>query len=496
MKSALIVFPHQLFDGHPGLRRDVSIFLVEDQLFFDDYKYPIPFHTHKLILHRSTLNRYYRKLISQGYHVTYINYEKSADMSYLFKQLIKEEIDEITFCELIDFELERRIRKECDRYCIKMKEIDSPAFLISKDKIHSFFKEEDKYSLGKFYITQRKHLNLLLEKNRPIGGKWNFDNLTWKKIPSSLTIPNISRFCNNVYIEEAKEYIGMNFPHNPHGELEFFYPVTSTDLNKWLEDFFKKRFIHFGSYLDSADKENSFLFHSIISYALNIGLVTPKAVIDMAIEVSKEYAIPINSLERFIRQIAGCREYIRTVYVLNGVEERTKNFWGFTDKMPKQFYDGTTGIEPIDHLIHRVNDLAYLNNIERLMFIGNFMLLCEISPDEVYKWYMAKFIDSYDWVIVPNVYGISQFADGGLISNKPHISSSNYILKTSNFKKGAWCEIWDALYWRFIYKHKKYFMGKATLTMITSCLDEKEDLVLKRELKIAEDFLLNLRNMG
>ena len=165
----------------------------------------------------------------------------------------------------------------------------------------------------------------------------------------------------------------------------------------------------------------------------------------------------MNSCEGLIRQIIGWREFIRGVYVCKGVEERTKNFWNFTRPIPNSFYDGTTGIQPLDDTINKINLTGYANHIERLMIIGNFMLLCEFHPDHVYRWFMELFIDSYDWVMVPNVYGMSQFADGGLMSTKPYISSSNYILKMSNYKKGDWCETWDALFWNFMNNQRDFF---------------------------------------
>ena len=152
---------------------------------------------------------------------------------------------------------------------------------------------------------------------------------------------------------------------------------------------------------------------------LNSGLLTPKQVVDKALKYARENKVPLNSLEGFIRQIIGWREYMRAVYLLEGVKQRTTNYFKFNKKMPKAFYDASTGIEPIDTVITRVLEKSYTHHIERLMILGNFMLLCEIHPDEVYKWFMEMFVDSYDWVMVPNVYGMSQYADGGLICTKP-----------------------------------------------------------------------------
>ena len=221
-------------------------------------------------------------------------------------------------------------------------------------------------------------------------------------------------------------------------------------------------------------------------------LLSPKLIIDETIDFYKKNNIPINSCEGFIRQIIGWREFIRGVYSVKGVQERTKNFWNFRNKIPICFYNCTTGIYPVDNTIKKINDSAYANHIERLMIIGNFMLLCEIDPDEVYKWFMEMFIDSYDWVMVPNVYGMSQFADGGLMSTKPYISGSNYILKMSNYKKGSWCEIWDALFWSFIDNKREFFIKNPRMRMMVSSYDKMKQSKKDNIVDISEKFLLKI----
>ena len=173
-------------------------------------------------------------------------------------------------------------------------------------------------------------------------------------------------------------------------------------------------------------------------------------------------------------------------------EERTKNFWGFKRKIPKSFYDGTTGIEPLDDSIKKILKTAYAHHIERLMIIGNFMLLCEFDPDEVYKWFMELFIDSYDWVMVPNVYGMSQFADGGIMSTKPYISGSNYILKMSDYKKGNWSEIWDSLFWNFIDKNRVFFNKNPRMRLLVISFDKMNYEKKDKFLSVANKYLNKL----
>jgi deoxyribodipyrimidine photolyase-related protein len=199
-------------------------------------------------------------------------------------------------------------------------------------------------------------------------------------------------------------------------------------------------------------------------------------IVNACIQFAREKQVSLNSLEGFIRQIIGWREFIRGIYVYKGTEERTTNFWKFYKEIPASFYNGSTGIEPIDITIKKLLDTGYNHHIERLMILGNFMLLCEYNPDRVYQWFMEMYIDAYDWVMVPNIYGMSQFADGGLMATKPYISGSSYVLKMSNFKKGEWCEIWDALFWHFMNRQRNFFLSNPRLGMLIKTYDTmKED---------------------
>ena len=225
---------------------------------------------------------------------------------------------------------------------------------------------------------------------------------------------------------------------------------------------------------------------------LNTGLITPLSIIDKTLEFSNKNDIPINSLEGFIRQIIGWREFIRGMYIAKGSFSRTENFWSFKRKIPSSFYTGDTGIDPVDDSIKKTIKYGYSHHIERLMVLGNFMLLCEFDPDEVYKWFMELFIDAYDWVMVPNVYGMSQFSDGGTFATKPYISSSNYIKKMSNYKNGEWTEIWDGLYWNFINNQSDFFSSNPRLSMMCHLFNRMKPETKEKHIQNAKNFLLKL----
>ena len=281
------------------------------------------------------------------------------------------------------------------------------------------------------------------------------------------------------------------FADHPGETGGFFYPVTHEQARIWLDEFVDRRLADFGPYEDAMQRDEGLLFHSLLSPLINVGLLMPEDVLRQVLDsvASRRKKIPLNSLEGFIRQVIGWREFMRAVYVLEGEKERSANFWGHERPIPRSLYSATTGIEPVDTVIRRVIKTGYAHHIERLMVLGNFMLLCEIDPKEVYRWFMELFIDAYDWVMVPNVYGMSQYADGGLITTKPYISSSAYVLKMSDFQRGAWCDTWDALFWRLIQKHREFFERNVRMRMMVSQLDRMQPERLKKHLATAEKFL-------
>jgi deoxyribodipyrimidine photolyase-related protein len=440
--------------------------------------------------------KFYKEyLVSKNYKVKHI--ESGSDLSdiiKLIKHLKKEGFSEIHFADVVDNWLEKRIKETASLKDIKIKVYDSPGFINTKDEIKKYFNGKKNYSQTSFYIQQRKKLGLLLDEDgKPIGGKWTFDSenrkkYPAKKIPSQITFPK-----QNEFVTEAIKYVNKNFSQN-YGSIseEFIYPTTFNESKKWFDQFLQKRFEEFGPYEDAIVAEESILHHSLLSPLLNSGLLTPEYVIDKTITFAEKNVIPINSLEGFLRQIIGWREFIRGIYEVDGSKQRTTNYWNFKTKISESFWKGTTGIDPLDITIKKVLDTGYCHHIERLMVLGNFMLLCEFDPDDVHKWFMELFIDAYDWVMVSNVYGMSQFADGGLMATKPYISGSNYLMKMSNYKKGEWQMIWDGLFWGFMDKHRDFFLSNPRLGMLIKTYDKMEKKKKQKLLMFAENYISRL----
>jgi deoxyribodipyrimidine photolyase-related protein len=492
--NALILFPHQLYFTFPKkVTHQTSIYLVEEFLFFKQYL----FHKQKLIYHRATLQAYTNHLKEKGFQVNYVaTTDHHADARHIISAIKTNGVQELIAFEPDDFLLKKRLIRSAKKENVSLEFFENQQFINTQSDLQSYQKSTKKLFQTDFYIHQRKKYDILLDDlGSAIGGKWSFDAENRKKYPSSKKAPALNFPKNSRYLEEAKTYVQENFPLNP-GEINspFTYPITPMEAKNWLDDFFALRFSEFGLYEDAIVSKENLLHHSLLTPMLNTGILKPQEVLKAAIEYANEKNIELNNLEGFVRQILGWREFVRYVYGLKGVEQRTRNFWGFERKMPKSFYEGTTGIRPVDDAIQKLKSTAYNHHIERLMILSNFMMLCEIHPDEVYQWFMEMYIDAYDWVMVPNVYGMGQFSDGGLMVTKPYISGSNYIFKMSDYKKGEeWADIWDALFWRFMSVHRDFLKKNPRLSMLISTFDKWAVTKRTNYLNKAEDFLKNLK---
>lgn len=491
MKSATLVFPHQLSAQSPALDKTRRVVLVEEFLFFKQYQ----FHKQKLVFHRSSMKQFADALLERGFEVTYVEALKAeCDVRKLIPWLSVQGIDEIHYIDVTDVWLEQRLRAAAKKSDVHLKLHPSSLFLLQPSQLEEYFQGRKSYFQTDFYIQQRKRFKILVSpNNQPEGGKWTFDGENRLKYPKGKQPPPLQFPAATQYWQEAKRYVTTNFNHH-YGQVSdtFIYPTNVNESRKWLRQFLTKRFSEFGPYEDALVSHESILHHSVLTPMLNVGLLTPQEVIDEAIDYAKSNGVPLNSLEGFVRQIIGWREFIRGVYQYKGIYERTRNFWKFKRKIPKSFWDGTTGIAPVDITIKKVLTTGYCHHIERLMVLGNFMLLCEFDPDEVYRWFMEMFIDSYDWVMVPNVYGMTQFADGGIMSTKPYISGSNYLMKMSDYEKGDWQKVWDGLFWRFMHVHRDFFLQNPRLGMLIKTFDKMEEGKRESHLRVANEFLQRL----
>jgi len=492
MKKAFLIFPNQLFEKLPTEALRSDIYLIEDSLFFGDKHHPCNFHKQKLLLHRASMHEYMKKLQKKKCTVTYITYTKEKTITDIIHDYKWKEV--ITY-DPVDYLLEKRLKKSQ----ASVSYLPSQLFLNTKDDNKAYFgtKKQPKKSLKMqgFYQWQRERLDILIEEDKkPTGGKWSYDEENRKKIPKSQhsKIPPLPQIERSNDFAEYKKSILQDFPNHPGSLENFIYPTTHAEAKIWLDDFLANRLYDFGTYEDAIVSNENYLYHSILSPLINIGLITPTATIERTLACTTENQIPLNALEGFIRQIIGWREYMRATYEIHGTQMRTENHWNHKANLPKTFYTGNTNLLPVDNAIKRVLISAYNHHIERLMVMGNIFFLLEIHPDHIYTWFMEMYIDSYDWVMVPNVYSMSQNADGGLTTTKPYFSGSNYIHKMSDYKKDEWSDIWDGLFWNFIQKNQNELKKNHRWSMMIS-LYLKNETKYEEKIKVAETYKKSLK---
>ncbi len=457
-----ILYPNQLFKNISNFSNK-KVLLIEEPLFFTQYN----FHIQKLMLHRASMKFYEKYLIQNDILVEYFE-----DESYL--ETYKNE--EIFIYELFDNYLEKKVYKNFSN----IKTLKNPNFRNSKDK--------NKF-LYKFYINRRKELDIFMDNGKPLFNKYSFDEENRKKLPKDIKVcPTLAY--DNEFIKEAKDYC-KKFKSVGKINDDFYYPTTFDEASLQLDYFLKEKFENFGTYQDAITKETNqyFLFHSNISSSLNIGLLDLNELINKIVA----FDAPYNAKEGFIRQIIGWREFMLRVYEDDGVILRNSNFFEFKNPMPKKIREANSGIKILDDTVKKLQLTAYNHHIERLMILGNIFVLLEIKLNDVYEFFMKYYIDAYDWVMVGNVYGMSGFSDGGSITTKPYIASSNYLLKMSDYNKNeSWCVILDALYWRFLYIHSHKFDKNPRMKMQIALLNKMPKEKLERHLKIADDFIKNI----
>lgn len=487
MKAITIIFPHQLFADHPALNKERPVYLIELAYFFTRYT----FHKHKLILHRASMQEYAQSLIKQGYDVTYFDHQEIPTITSLAKMLSKSKVTELHYAELIETELVDELLTATGQQDLALIEYESPYFLSDRTLLKEFFKPPKKqYLMASFYRKQRLSLDILVTKDgKPVGGSWSYDTLNREPLKNTIKVPQVPRITKTEFATRAIAWVDKEFANNPGESKTFWYPTNHKQAINWLKKFLEKRLSLFGPYEDAIDTENSVLFHSVLTPLLNIGLLTPRHVVDSTLAYAEKHEVPLQSLEGFIRQIIGWREYMYGMYLYHGKKQKRSNYFKHTRSIPRSFWSGTTGITPLDETLEKVINYSYAHHIERLMILGNFMLLCQFNPQKVYDWFMELFIDAYDWVMTPNVLGMSQYADGGLVATKPYICGSNYILKMSNYKKDAWCVIWDALFWHFIASNRATFKANQRCAFMMRSLERMDAKKRQEHSECAQRFL-------
>ncbi len=490
MTECILLLGDNLFSGLSHLPPNAVVFMREDLFLCTRMRH----HKQKIVFFLSSMRHFRDELVASGRTVVYQELNVGSPSMNIFEAFS-------AFCAGAGTERVHLYEPNDAYFLPSLRESlagvdltvqDSPAFLTSKAEWQSYASSHRRRFMAEFYVSQRKRLNLLLDENGgPVAGKWSFDTENRKKLPSGLSVPRVWEVQPDGVTRKVIELVEKTFPNHPGSVESFGYAVCHRDAAELLEDFLSSRVREFGPYEDAIDTTERVLFHSQLSMYLNNGLLTPGQVIEAIYERHRHSSIPLASLEGLTRQIIGWREFVKGIdrdYADKGVGPSTENHFGHKRKLKSCWYDGNTGLLPLDDAIKRARDHGWCHHIERLMILGAAMLMCEIDPLETYNWFMEMFVDSADWVMLPNVIGMSQFADGGYFATKPYLSGSAYLLKMSNCPKGDWCEVWDGLFWSFLDRHRQKLSKNPRVSLMIKNLDRLSDARREKLFKIAEQF--------
>ena len=487
-KTLRLILGNQLFPIQlQNIEEDETVFMCEDYGLCTYEKH----HKSKIALFFNAMRSFRDSLEAANIDCIYYDFNNKFEDSYI-KKLSSEIKDNnfscIRFFEIEDKPFENEIMLMISDLDIKCEVLNTPMFLDSRESFKDFIGDKKFLLQANYYKKARKEMDILIENEKPVGGKWSFDDENRKKLPKGYLIPKLPVIKERDDFEEISNFINTEFNDHP-GNINNIFPYTTEQALDWLDTFFEERFKDFGPYEDAIFMGEHFQLHSALSSSMNLGIITPQQIITKAKDYAEANDIPLNSLEGFVRQIIGWREFIRGIYQNFSEKMIDANYWNHNRKLSEAWYTGDTGIAPLDDAIKGALEFGYTHHINRLMVLASIMNMSRIHPSEIYKWFMEMFVDSSEWVMVPNVFGMGTFADGGIFATKPYISGSSYILRMSNFKKGDWCEIVDGLYWKFIEDNKEFFTKNPRLSLMIRALDKLDQERKLRIFKAAETFI-------
>lgn len=487
------LFPHRFI----RYRKQTVFFLAEDYQACTYLRH----HKHKLMLILAAMRAYADGLRKVGLDVHYEELDPAVPpgnqptyVERLADAVKAHGIEEIAHYEIQDKGLEKRLTDFASAHGLRHTVLQSPMFLCPREDFRDWLGQQRQPKMANFYQWQRQRLGVLVNgQGAPDGGRWSFDTDNRKALPRGFPVPGLPTPSGraNTHVPAIKRLVDLLFAEHPGDTSDFSLPTTRKQALDWLKDFLEQRFTCFGDYEDALSTQSDTIFHSMLSPLMNIGLLTPDEILDQALTYADQQEIRINNTEGFVRQIIGWREFVFGIYQERSAELGNTNFWNHERHLTRHWYDGTTGIAPLDDVIRKAGRLGYAHHIERLMVVGNLMLLSEIHPREAYNWFMEMFVDATQWAMMPNVYSMALYADGGSITTKPYICASNYIRKMSDYPAGDWGATVDGLFWRFVGKNKDFFSTQPRLSMMTRNLDNMNAERRYRLVQHAADFLVS-----
>ncbi len=494
MTRLVLVLGDQLSEGLSALRaadkaRDVVVMAeVADEAGY------VPHHPKKIAFVFSAMRKFAAELRAAGWDVRYGRLDDRATGASVCAELLRRG-EEVGATEVLATEPGEWRLIEALRACpLPVTLQPDDRFLCSHADFEAWAAGRKALRLEYFYREMRKTTGLLMEGDHPAGGQWNFDHDNRKPAPGAVDFDGPMRFAPDAVTREVLDMVADRFGDN-FGDLEdFWFATDRAQARRALAHWVAGGLPKYGDYQDAMVTGERFLWHGVISMYVNAGLLGPMEVCAAVEQAWRDGRAPLNAAEGFIRQVIGWREYVRGIYFLEGPDYTARNALGQTRDLPPVYWGGETGMRCMAEAVGQTRTEAYAHHIQRLMVTGNFALLAGVDPAQVHEWYLAVYADAYEWVEAPNVIGMSQFADGGIIASKPYVSSGNYINKMSDYCKGCAYSVtkktgqgacpFNLLYWHFMDRHRDRFAGNPRMAQMYRTWDRMD--ADKREVILSE----------
>lgn len=505
-----LILGDQLYENHSWFNNvdDSVLYVMMEMRQETDY---VEHHIQKVLAFFAAMRHFSQRLSDHGHHVLYITLddpENTQELTENLQHLITaKNIKRFEYQLPDEYRLDQQLGDFCESLDIKCQAYDSEHFLADRAAVAFHFQDKKQMVMESFYRMMRKRYDILMEQDKPLGGKWNYDVENRNRYDGNVPVPQPLNFKNDV--SDLKALVES---HNVKtmGRLDgsiLPWPIHRDQALQMLQHFVDEMLPYFGTYQDAMSQEHEVLFHSRLSFALNSKMLHPQQVIDAALEA---YELggdtpTLPQIEGFVRQILGWREFMRGVYWAKMPEYETLNFFDHQRKLPHYYWDGKTQMNCMRHAIGQSLDSAYAHHIQRLMITGNFALLAGVHPDAVDAWYLGVYIDAIQWVELTNTRGMSQFADGGIVATKPYVSSANYIDKMSDYcstcsydkkqKTGERACPFNSLYWAFFERHRDKLSDNPRIGMMYRTWDRFSDDKKTEILAQAKTYLQDIEQL-
>jgi deoxyribodipyrimidine photolyase-related protein len=500
-KTLRLILGDQLNSNHSWYKKadaNVAYILLE---VMQEQQY-VMHHVQKILAFFAAMRNFAYQLEKKGHEVIYIkldSVDNQQDFEKNLKRIIeKEQITRFEYQLPDEYRLDEQLKTICQNLHIEIGVADTEHFLTNRFDVQNFFGDKKRYLMENFYRHMRGKLHILMQGDDPVGNRWNFDADNRKKYDNKVPLQDAITFDHDVSaLKTMVDKMGVKYFGNIHAaHLE--WPLSRQEALKSLDYFCHHLLPHFGTYEDAMLQNHISLFHSRMSFAQNIKMISP---VEIVTKVLNHYehnqdSITLAQVEGYIRQVIGWREFMRGIYWAHMPGYDEKNFFNHSTEIPHWFWDGNTKMNCLNKCIGQSLDHAWAHHIQRLMVIGNFALLAGINPDDVDAWYLGVYIDAIQWVEITNTRGMSQFADGGIIGSKPYVASAAYINKMSDYCKHCHYDYkkkvgdkacpYNSLYWNFFDRNAAQLqqnprIGMAYVTLKKMKPEEKSLLMQQAE---------------